>query len=156
MRFLTVPIDQGIADEVRRSRADPIYGDDHPARVHDEPGYGPCRVCLRRFRPGERALLFLFNPFGPEHGDYAGPIFIHEQPCDPFAGNGFPSDLRDVPLRLRSYDAGGHLVAETRPTADSIEEDVERLLSCARAATVHARNDEAKCFIAHIVPARRQ
>ena len=129
----------------------------HPFNVRSDRagthGYGPCRSCLRRFREGEQRLLFPFNPFTSRFGDYAGPVFIHEEECDPFDSNGFPPELRDVPLLMRAYDSQFGLVGDALPEPASIEADVDRLLADERTASQHIRNHNAKCFVARIVPA---
>lgn len=158
MTFLTVPIDPAVVDYVRYTRTDPVYG--HPYDVHTDTagpnGYGPCRSCLRRFREGERRLLFLFNPFTSRFGDYAGPVFIHEEDCEPFDGEGFPQDLRELPLLLRAYDVRCAPEADATPDPQSIEAAVERLLADNRTGSLHVRNKEAKCYIARIVPERQR
>lgn len=154
MSFLTLPIDPAVVDHVRYTRTDPVYGYAYDVRsdTAGPHGYGPCRSCLRRFRERERRLLFLFNPFTSTFGDYAGPVFIHEDECEPFDGGGFPQDLREVPLLLRAYDDRCAPVADATPHPASIEAEVERLLADDRTASLHVRNEEAKCYIARIVP----
>src|SRR5215470_3070250 len=65
-----------------------------------------CRRCLHRFNPGERRLLFKYRPFERE-GVFAeaGPIYIHQDDCQPAAEilSEYPSELRELPLLLRAY-----------------------------------------------------
>lgn len=152
MTFFTLPIDDTVVDHVRYTRTDPVYGYPYNVRADEAGphGYGPCRSCLRRFRQGERRLLFLFNPFTSRFGDYAGPVFIHENECEPFDGQGFPPDIREVPLLLRAYDANLAPVADAKPAPETIEKEVDHLLTDPQTSTLHIRNDEARCFIARV------
>src|SRR5215831_12632874 len=65
-----------------------------------------CRRCLRRFNPGERRLLFKYQPFERE-GVFAeaGPIYIHQSDCRPETEilTGYPDEFRELPLLLRAY-----------------------------------------------------
>src|SRR4029450_261332 len=92
--FRIVPIDATIADSVRREQRSPQYG--HPATVEVAKGYGPCRQCLRPFRPGvEARILFTYNPVPKGSGlPQPGPVFIHRETCTPFDGPDFPTELR--------------------------------------------------------------
>ncbi|HDH03218.1 MAG TPA: DUF1203 domain-containing protein [Actinobacteria bacterium] len=145
------PISRGIADHVRSTRTDPIYGYDYDVKVDvaGPDGYGPCRQCLMAFVEGERRLLFLYNPFGSATGDYAGPVFIHEEPCTPHAHPGVPVEIRGLPLTLFAYDDGSHFVGEFAPTRD-VESALDDLLADERVAFVHIRNSEARCFVARV------
>ncbi len=149
--FEITPVAEQVCRHVRQQRTDPIYGYayDVAESVAGPNGYGPCRQCLKKFTEGERRLLFLYNPFSTEIGDFAGPIFIHEQECTPFpAGDAFPDQLRDLPLLLRSYDTNGHFLAEIYPEDRSIEAGISELFDTPAAHEVHIRNTQAKCFVA--------
>jgi hypothetical protein len=150
--FEVRPIAEPINDHVRRTLTDPIYGHPVPVSVAGPDGYGPCRACLRTFTPGERRILFLYNPFSAEqHSDFAGPVFIHDTPCESYEHPAtFPPTLRRLPLLLKAYDAQQHLVAEQMPAADAIEAAITGLFADPTVAVIHVRNHEAKCFIARI------
>src|SRR5512146_2417464 len=102
--FRVVPISDQVAESVRRELRSPQYG--HPAHAETATGYGPCRSCLRTFTVGaEQRLLFTYNPFdGLSSYPSPGPIFIHSDGCEAFVGDGFPADLRALPLYLEGYD----------------------------------------------------
>ncbi len=148
--FEITPVADQVCRHVRQQRTDPIYGYvcDVAESVAGPRGYGPCRQCLKKFAKGERRLLFLYNPFSAEIGDFAGPIFIHERECTPFpGGNVFPDQLRDLSLLLRSYDVNGRFVAEINLEDQSVEAGISELFDAPAAHEVHIRNTRAKCFV---------
>lgn len=147
--FEVVPIPAEVADEVRRTRRSPRYG--HPAVDEMAAGYGPCRVCLCRFRVGDdRRLLFTYDPFaGLAEVPLPGPIFIHADACQPHEPRaGMPPELRELPLVLEAYGAGRWLLTHERARPDRLDEAIERLLALPAAEYVHIRNAEAGCYIA--------
>jgi hypothetical protein len=152
--FQIIPLATEDACHVRETRTDPIFGYpyDVQADIAGPHGYGPCRQCLRKFSEGERRLLFLHNPFTKEIGDFAGPIFIHEDECSPFeASDRFPESLRGLPLMLRSYDANGHYLAEHDLHNARIEAGIQQLFQAPEADEIHIRNVQAKCFVAKAI-----
>jgi hypothetical protein len=147
--FRIKPIPSEIASEVRRTRRAPGYG--HPVHVELAGGYGPCRACLRTFAVGEEnRLLFTYNPFsGVDPYPSPGPVFVHEEECDPFdAESLFPADLRTLPLVLEGYGRDRWIIARERPVADEIEAAIGRLFANQAIEYLHIRNGEAGCFIA--------
>ena len=149
--FRVVPIDPAISDQARTSLSSPQYG--HPAHAEPAKGYGPCRSCLRQFRSGEdRRLLFTYNPFtGLDSYPSPGPIFIHENACEPYEHEyAFPPELRTLPLTLEGYGQDRWLIARERPAESDIEIAIERLLAQSSIEYIHVRNTEAGCFIATI------
>ncbi len=147
MSYIIRGVSQEVADEVRRTRRSPGYG--HPAHEELATGTGPCRCCLRPFAPGrERRLLFTYRP--PSRAgslNAPGPVFIHADHCEAYAGAGFPDALRDLPLAFEAR------ARESRVTALSARRDIppevqmERLFA-ADAEWLHVRHAEAGCFIA--------
>src|SRR5215510_866347 len=109
MRYLVRGIPQEIADEVRRTRVSPGYG--HPAHREVASGTGPCRCCLRTFVPGrEERLLFTWRPRSADGSLMApGPVFIHAEHCDAYAGEGFPEALRELPLAFEARATGSRV-----------------------------------------------
>ena len=124
MKFVVRGVPQEIADEVRRTHRSPGYG--HPAHLEVAAGTGPCRCCLRTFVPGaDRRLLFTYRPEGRGNSLTApGPVFIHADRREAYAGAGFPEGLRSLPL---ASSRESRVVASTisprapwsRPGADS-------------------------------------
>ena len=150
--FQIVPIDAEFAEETRRTGCSPQYG--HPAHSKVATSYGPCRVCLGVFRESEeRRLLITYDPFASlAPFPLPGPIFIHEEPCAPYAdGSRFPDALRFIPLTLDAYNAQAQLHGSIRlPNGEDgrPEATIAQLLAGPAVATVHIRNTDAGCYIA--------
>jgi hypothetical protein len=148
MRFTVRGIPQQIADEVRRSRVSPGYG--HPVHQEFARGTGPCRCCLRPFVPGvDERLMFTYRPDGDDSSLMApGPVFIHAAHCAAYVGEGFPEDLRALPLAFEARAAGSRVVALARATV--AEEQIPRLFESRETSWLHVRHADAGCFIARV------
>jgi uncharacterized protein DUF1203 len=148
--FRIVPIDAVVAERARHERRSPQYG--HPASVELAKGYGPCRSCLRVFREGEEnRLLFTFNPVPASSGlPQPGPIFIHDDACVPFDGDGVPPDLRELPLFLEGFGRGSWLVRRAPVELGDVEAALAALGGEPALETILIRNAEAGCFIARV------
>jgi hypothetical protein len=149
--FRVLPIDFKIAEQVRSTLKSPQYG--HPAHKELATGYGPCRLCLKQFRTGEEdRILFTYNPFESlDSYPSPGPVFIHAKSCPGYDDQrAFPEELRSLPLTLEAYGENRWIIARERPSADEIENSVERLLQTNGVRYIHIRNTEAGCFIARI------
>ena len=152
MSFRVLPLPADIADQARRTGRAPGYG--HPVHVGvaKADGYGPCRCCLRRTREGERRILFTYNPYpGPGEVPVAGPVFIHEERCAPYAQAGFPEELRGLPMVLEGHLRDGAGVVRRRLGGAPVEDRIEELLQDPRIAFLSIRNAEAGCFMARVV-----
>lgn len=150
--FRVLPISTDIVAEARRSGRSPNYG--HPVYTEIASGTGPCRSCLRTFEVGkESRLLFTFDPFnGLDAYPSPGPVFVHQDSCDPFDGDGqFPPGLRELPLTLEGYGRGRWIIARERPAPQAIEDAIERLFQHPAVEYIHVRNTEAGCYIATVV-----
>ena len=150
MAFKVRGVPQSIADEVRRTRVSPGYG--HP--VHEElaTGTGPCRCCLRPFEPGrDRRVLFTYRPAGDESSLMApGPVFIHAEPCDAYAGEGFPPGLRALPLAFEARSPQSRVTHLTIDPGTPPEKHIDRLLGTVGNEWLHVRHAHAGCFIARV------
>ena len=148
--YRVVPLSDEVARQVRATLAAPGYG--HPAHVEVAKGYGPCRACLRTFRTGqEERVLFTYDPFaGTDAYPLPGPVFIHREPCGAYHGEGFPPEVRALPLMLEGYGAGRWPVAREGVSGGGVEGALERLFAHAAVEYVHVRNAEAGCFIARV------
>jgi hypothetical protein len=153
--FRVLPIPAEIAEKTRQTGKSAQYG--HPAFTEVAKGYGPCRQCLKGFRAGEESrTLFTYNPFdGLDSFPSPGPVFIHEQECEPFAGAGFPKELRSIPIVLEAFGDGRALLALERITDGIVEPAIERLLELEGVRYLHVRNLEAGCFIARVEKSKR-
>jgi hypothetical protein len=150
MSFIVRGIPQDIADEVRRTRRSPGYG--HPAHEEVATGSGPCRCCLKPFEPGrDRRLLFTYRPAGDQSSLMApGPVFIHAQHCDAYTGEGFPADLRSLPLAFEARASGSRVAKLATGVSDSAEIEIGRLLADEDNGWLHVRHAQAGCFIARV------
>jgi hypothetical protein len=150
MTFRVVPISSDVADFVRTHLRSPRYG--HPATVERATGYGPCRQCLRVFREGhEDRILFTYNPVPDAAGiPQPGPVFIHFEPCEPFDLQGFPPELRGLPMFLEGLGRDSWLIRRAPVAADGIESSVAEMFRDPAIDRVQLRNAEAGCFIAAI------
>jgi hypothetical protein len=148
--YRVVPIDPHIAARVRGEMKSPQYG--HPAHAEPARGYGPCRSCLTTFRISEEdRILFTYNPFdGLTSYPSPGPVFIHRDECTAFEGDGFPPELRALPLVVEGYGAGRKLLHQEFVGEDDVETVIGRVLTDTRVDYAHLRNAEAGCFIAQI------
>lgn len=160
--YRVVPLPDPVSRAVRTAHKSPGYG--HDAQVEVATGSGPCRSCLRQFRVGEeRRILFTFDAFdGLDPYPSPGPVFVHEDDCEPFAGPGFPPELRSLPMTLEAYAAGRWLVARERVGAvdgeagNDVESAIGRLFAEPAVEYIHVRNSEAGCFMAWIERAAAQ
>lgn len=147
MNYIVSGVSQEVADEVRRTRRAPGYG--HPAHEELATGTGPCRCCLRPFVPGsERRLLFTYRP--PSRAgslNAPGPVFIHAEHCEAFAGPGFPDALRALPLAFEARAGHSRVTALLADRGETPETQMERLFA-ADAEWLHVRHADAGCFIA--------
>jgi hypothetical protein len=150
MSYTVRGIPQEIADEVRRTRRAPGYG--HPAHLEMATGTGPCRCCLRTFVPGvDERLLFTYRPGGDDSSLMApGPIFIHAEHCDAYAGSGFPEGLRSLPLAFEARAQESRVLELIRAIGTSAEREIASLLERGDTGWLHLRHAEAGCFIARV------
>jgi hypothetical protein len=150
MRFIVRGVPQQVADEVRRTHIAPGYG--HPAHLELARGTGPCRCCLRPFMAGqEQRLLFTFRPGGAAGSLLApGPVFIHAEHCDEFDGEGFPNELRALPLAYEGRASGSRVTALIASSDLSAESQIETMFADPQAEWLHVRHAEAGCYIARV------
>jgi uncharacterized protein DUF1203 len=150
MRYVIRGVPQDVADEVRRTRRAPGYG--HPAHLEVAQGTGPCRCCLRPFVPGrEQRLLFTYRPPNSDGNLMApGPVFIHADHCEAFAGADFPEGLRALPLAFEARAAGSRVTVLTRHADVSAEAQMKVLFEDHQAEWLHLRHAEAGCYIARV------
>lgn len=155
MNYRIVPIEAETAAEVREKMRSPQYG--HPAFADPAKGYGPCRVCLKTFEVGqEERILFTYNSFENLSSlPLPGPVYIHKNECEPFAGPGFPPDLIELPLLFEAYAGESRLVARQAVEVTKIDAQLARLFALDGVRYVNLRNAEAGCYVARIEPSPR-
>ncbi len=144
--FQIAALPAGLADHVRAHGADPVYG--HPAHTQPATGYGPCRSCLSTFcQGGEDRILFTHDAFaGAAPFPAPGPVFVHAEPCEPYAGAGFPEDLRTLALTFEGYGEEARLITFERAAGDP-EGAITRALEHEDVRYVNVRNTVAGCFV---------
>ncbi|HEX5655505.1 MAG TPA: DUF1203 domain-containing protein [Chitinophagaceae bacterium] len=155
MNGIYVPISQDYADRIRSTRQDD-FGHAVETHIAGETGYGPCRCCLKQFRPGEKRLLFSYAPVAADHPfNEVGPVFIHED-CQSYnERTRFPEEVKNgrlpISLLLRCYNKEKRVIAAV-PIKDisTVEEQINRLLSDPQTAFIHIRNAIDQCFIAGV------
>ena len=143
-----------LTDEVRRTLRSPGYG--HPVHVEQATGPGPCRQCLRPFRPGlDRRILFTHRPAAAAAAaagtvTVPGPVFILHEVCERYVDLAFPPGLTGFPLLLEARGSGGRILACRAGMGKDIERIVIALLGRAKVTHLHLRHPEAGCFIARV------
>ena len=149
-RFAVEAVPQEVADHVRAHGRDPVWG--HAAVTQTATGFGPCRLCLRRFTEGEdQRTLFTHDTYaGVAEFPQPGPVYIHADECDRFDGEGFPPDLRTLELTFEGVAAGPRVAALERTEGQGIEEAVAALLDLPEVDYVNVRNTEAGCYVSRI------
>lgn len=146
--YRVIAVAKNVADQVRRTLKAPDYG--HPAHTEVAGGYGPCRECLRTFHVGqENRILFTYNPFRDiEKLPLPGPVFIHEQSCDPYPEDeGYPADLRGHAAIFNAYSTGQKLLEQIFLSAkEDKEKALAELFHRPDVDYVEVRDGEAGCF----------
>jgi hypothetical protein len=127
---------------------DDAYGMQPERRISDGKGV-PCRHCLETVGAGEPYLVLAYRPF-PDLQAYAetGPIFLHAEPCRPFAGSGTPPMLDSRDYIVRGYSADDRIAYGTgavTPTTE-IPAYAEALLARPDIAYVHVRSARYNCY----------
>ena len=145
--YRVIALSPDTAAAVRSTRVSPFAA--HPTHVEVARGYGPCRLCLRTFQVGvDRRILFTYDPFaGVETLPLPGPVFIHEEDCEPYGENqGFPEDIRRHALTLNAYGRGRCLVAVEYVRDGKVDPAIAGLLALPDVDYIHVRDTEAGCF----------
>ena len=152
--FKVVPIPDHIALEARREMISPQYRSLAAASSLAN-GYGPCRSCLRVFRQGaENRIYITYNSSeGLSQLPSPGPIFIHEENCEPYDADGFPPELRGLPMLFEAFGPGDHMMKRNKAESALIEQQIDDMFSCKEIEHLKVRNAEAGCFIALIIRA---
>jgi hypothetical protein len=151
MSYKVKPIPARISAEVRETLFSPQYKSLR-ADVSLANGYGPCRSCLRVFDQGkENRLYFTYNSFdGRSALPDPGPVFIHSDECEEFAGDGVPVDLLELPVLLEAFGDASTLISREPLEPGSADERIEAMFSNTDVRFINLRNAEAGCFIATI------
>jgi len=113
-------------------------------------GGEPLRCCLRDARPGERVILFGYEPPIPA-SPYReiGAVFAHAEYCDgPTSVASYPSAWRDRRQVLRAYDRRGWIHHATRVhDGQNPEAVILDMLSDPNVERIHSRNVAWGCYM---------
>ena len=151
MNYRVVAIPAEISSGVRKTLISPQYKS-LAASVSVANGYGPCRSCLKVFVQGsDRRIYLTYNSFdGLSSLPDPGPIFIHENDCLRFDGNGFPTDILNLPIYLEAFAAESRLVERVSMNRESVNSQIADLFADDQVRFINLRNAEAGCYIARI------
>lgn len=151
MEYKVVAIPENISSEVRRTMVSPQYKS-LAAQASVANGYGPCRSCLQVFdQSNDRRIYLTYNSFDgllplpdPE------PIFIHEHECPRYSGEGFPSDVLDLPVYLEAFADESRLVERVAMNRQDVDSQIAEIFSGEHVRFINLRNAEAGCYIARV------
>jgi hypothetical protein len=148
--FVVRALPEEVAAYVREHGRDPLWG--HAAVTQTASGFGPCRLCLRTFREGrESRTLFTYDSYASvAEFPQPGPVYIHADECEAYAGEGFPPELRAVNLTFEGVAVGPRVIALERMLGAEAEDAIARLLADPDVEFVNVRNTEAGCFVARV------
>lgn len=151
MSYQVIPIPAEIANVTRKTLVSPQYKS-LKADVSAATGYGPCRSCLRVFEQGKDHRIYLtYNAFdGHSSLPDPGPIFIHQNECVRFDGDGFPPDILDLPVYLEAFGDASFLIRRDRMEPEKVDVQIAELFSNPAVKFINLRNAEAGCFIARV------
>ena len=120
------------------------------ARLSAEGGE-PLRCCLRDARPGEKCLLFGYEPPLPAGTPYRemGAVFAHAEPCGgPEFHDRYPVGWYGRPQVLRAYDARGWIHPSTTVHDGSDPEAaVAEIFLHPEVVEIHSRNLAYGCYM---------
>jgi hypothetical protein len=151
-KFRVFPIPNSVVLRTRATRLDD-FGHNLSVFVATQNDTGPCRSCLKVFLPGEGRILFSYAPNQYDHPyNEIGPIYIHEQECEPYADHdAFPVELRTrQPITLRCYGSDGMMIDGELVQQRPVESVIEKLFQNPRIKYLHARTASVGCYIARI------
>lgn len=154
-KYRIIPLSWELAQRIRQSRRDD-FGNDVVEQIAT--GYGPCRVSLTPFVPGEdKRLLFSHSPFTVQNAfNQNGPVFIHAEEVEPYSDiYRFPPMIKvdrvNFPLSLIGYSSKQSMVFTKLVGEADVDELIEQIFMTHPHVTfLHARNAEAGCYICKI------
>jgi hypothetical protein len=146
MDFHVHAIPADVLDAVRRDAVD-VSG--NPVVYRAAKGGEPLRCCLRDAQPGERLILFGFEPPLPA-SPYReiGAVFAHAVRCaGPASVDSYPEQWRGRRQVLRGYDRRGWIhVARVHDGSDP-DRAIADVLADADVERVHSRNVAHGCYM---------
>ena len=153
--FKIVPLSESYVEGLKKSQKD-HYGNELVEELAT--GYGPCRLSLQPFKPGEDIrILFSHSPFEIKNAYVQpGPVFIHKKNIDAYKDvYRFPpaikADKKHFPLTLIGYNRVQKMVFTQLVGDLDVDELIEQVFNeQEQVEFLHARNAEAGCFICRI------
>lgn len=114
------------------------------------PGW-PCRRCLCDATVGDVMLLVFYDPWLVDSPyRQSGPVFVHEQNCQPWQGLGLPEQQTRRILSLRAIDhAGLQRIGDVVPGAAALDR-LDHVLADPDIAYVHLHHAGPGCFAARV------
>jgi hypothetical protein len=143
--FCIVPLPREIVETAREAGRRGAAG--HARIKVDAPESYPCRHCLRWAQPGEEVLLFTYTsiPLGRPYAE-SGPIFVHEQACEPYhATSTYPADFRNGRV-LRAYDSEDNMIDAVVVEGGEPETLIAKLFANPSTAFLQVRSVTRGCF----------
>ena len=155
MTFKIVSISNEYATRMRSTMRDD-FG--RPVIEQTATGYGPCRVSLKLFVPGEdKRLLLTYTPFTADNAfNQPGPIYIHQKEVAQYSDiHRFPSEIKadkvHFPLSLIGYNKAQEMIFSKLVHDADVDELIEQIFDESPSVEfLHARNSEPCCFICTI------
>src|SRR4051794_11862119 len=138
------------AEVLERVRADGVDTAGNSVEYLTSEGGEPLRCCLRDATPGERAILFGYEPpLPPSPYREVGAVYAHAEPCDgPANTDAYPADWYGPPQVLRAYDRRGWIHdATTTHDGHDPEAVIAEILADPEVTQVHSRNVAWGCYM---------
>ena len=143
-----VAMDSEVAGQARKTMKAPGYG--FPAHRETAAGRAPCRHCLKLIRAREEELiLFTYDAFyGKSVPPMPGPVYVHAEACETFAGNGeIPKEYLGQPLTFEAFGAERERLAENRVMGSGENAILQKLFERQDTEYVHVRSTSAGCYL---------
>lgn len=119
--------------------------------VADSAPRWPCRRCLHDAQVGETLTLLSYDPWLVDSPyRQAGPVFVHERGCEPWAGVGLPEQQTSRLLSVRLLDEQGMQVAADVVPGAQLQARLDQAFSDETIAFVHLHNAGPGCFAARV------
>jgi hypothetical protein len=154
VEYTITALDPSLVDAVRDGGPD---ASGRPAVAVIADGGEPLRCCLRDARPGERCLLFGYEPVLPEPSPYReiGAVYAHADRCPGWSGgSAYPPEWRERHQVLRAYDRAGWIHPSTTVhDGRDPEAAIARILGDPDVVEVHSRNIAYGCYMFAVRPA---
>ena len=143
--FKVVALPTSVADEARRRAL--AGASDHRMITIKDSEAAPCRHCLRWAEPGERVVLFPYTaiPAGYPYSE-TGPIFVHADRCERYAGTReYPDAFREG-RAFRAYDEAYNMIDAVIANGTAPESVIEKLLQIPKIKFVDVRSVTRGCY----------